>query len=250
MEKPFKQALCVGGGGALLLLALGFALGVLITQQPEAKRLALQLRTERLALQQGRAKLEAERAQSDSQLKQAQYDLIVERSVRAELEKNLSSTQLELGRYKDQLAFFEGLLPPGPQGALNIRGLEIRRQSEGLSYHVLLMRSGKMTERFVGALQFVGLGHAIGATDSTEQSVLLAPLLAEATEGRHSGRPEEAVTTACAAPEALHAHWRLDFEQFQRSQGWLAIPPGFALKAVKVRVLRGTVVLDTKRVDL
>ena len=249
MEKPFKQALCFGGGGALLLLVLGFALGVLITQQPEAKRIALQLRTEQLALQQARAKLEAERAQSDSQFNQAQYDLIIERSVRDELEKNLSSTQLELGRYKDQLAFFEGLLPPGPQGALTIRGFEIRRQSEGLSYHVLLMRSGKMTERFVGGLQFVGLGHAIGATDSAEQSVMLVPLLAEATEGRHSGQPEAALTTACASPEELHAHLRLDFQQFQRSQGWLAIPPGFALRAVKVHVLRGSIVIDTKRVN-
>ncbi|MEI7568293.1 MAG: DUF6776 family protein [Alcaligenaceae bacterium] len=230
-------------GGVLLLLALGVALGVFIAQQPNAEALALQVRTERAALLQERQTLEAERTQADSQFNVAQRDLLIERAARAELEKLLESLQTELGRQQDQLAFLENLLPPGPQGSLDIRALDVQKQTDGLHYRVLLMRSGKNTKRFEGMLQFVGVGHCLDAAQVLEQRIVLQPLVAESAL-------ESGVALNAAQIEALRAPLRLDFAQFQRGQGLLAVPQGFALKSVTVRVLAGDIVLASKVVDL
>ena len=227
-------------GGVLLLLVLGGALGVFIAQQPSAAALALQVRTEQAALLQARQTFEAERTQADSQFNVARRELLIERAARAELEKLLESLQAELGRQQDQLAFLENLLPPGPQGSLDIRALDIQKQTDGLHYRVLLMRSGKSTKRFEGMLQFVGVGHCIDAAQVLEQRIVLRPLVDEWAQ--ESG--------ATVQTEALQAPLRLDFAQFQRGQGLLAVPQGFFLKSVTVRVLTGDIVLASKVVDL
>lgn len=227
-------------GGVVLLLVLGGALGVFIAQQPSAEALALQVRTERAALLRARQTFEAERTQADSQFNVARRELLIERAARAELEKLLESLQAELGRQQDQLAFLENLLPPGPQGSLDIRALDIQKQTDGLHYRVLLMRSGKSTKRFEGMLQFVGVGHCIDAAQVLEQRIVLRPLVDEWAQ--ESG--------ATAQTKVLQAPLRLDFAQFQRGQGLLAVPQGFALKSVTVRVLAGDIVLASKVVDL
>ena len=131
-------------------------------------------------------------------------------------------------------AIFEDLLPPGPQGALDIRAVEIAQHAEGLHYRVLLMRGGKAIKPFVGALQFVATGHCREAGIATEQTIVLQPLLA-------SPVPQS---------EAQQAALRLEFVQFQRGQGLLALPPGFAPRFVTVRVLEGGIVLASKVVAL
>jgi hypothetical protein len=50
--------------------------------------------------------------------------------------------------------------------------------------------------------------------------------------------------------EAQRAALRLDFAQFQRGQGFLALPPKFAPKSVTVRVLEGDIVLASRVVAL
>ena len=230
-------------GGVLLLLVLGGALGVFIAQQPSAAALALQVRTEQAALLQARQTFEAERTQADSQFNVARRELLIERAARAELEKLLESLQAELGRQQDQLAFLENLLPPGPQGSLDIRALDIQKQTDGLHYRVLLMRSGKSTKRFEGMLQFVGVGHYSDAAQVLEQRIVLQPLVSESAQ-------DSGAAMNAAQLEGLHAPLRLDFLQFQRGQGLLAVPQGFFLKSVTVRVLTGDIVLASKVVDL
>ena len=108
-----------------------------------------------------------------AQFHQAQRALLTERAKRLELEKILANVQTELGRTQDQLAFFEDLLPPGPQGGLDIRAVNVVQHAEGLHYRVLLMRGGKATKPFVGALQFVAKGHCREAGITTEQTIIL-----------------------------------------------------------------------------
>ena len=230
-------------GGVLLLLVLGGALGVFIAQQPNAEALALQVRTERAALSQARQTFEAERIQADSQFNVARRELLIERAARAELEKLLESVRAELSRQQDQLAFLENLLPPGPQGSLDIRALDIQKQTDGLHYRVLLMRSGKSIKRFEGMLQFVGVGHRSDAGQVLEQRIVLHPLVSESAQ-------DSGLALNAAKAEALHESLRLDFVQFQRGQGLLAVPQGFALKSVTVRVLTGDIVLASKVVAL
>ena len=284
MVKVIRRArVWVVSGGVLLVL--GGLLVACVMQGPSTGAQRLQLRTERAALEQERTELEAERTQTSSQFNQAQRALLTERAMRVELEKILANVQLELGRTQDQLAFFEDLLPPGPQGALDIRAVDVRQHAEGLHYRVLLMRSGKATKPFVGALQFVAKGYCRGDVDTSEQTIILQPLLAKPLQAGQEGgvspsphaqtplaespgtqgtgtqatgtqvqliRPQGAQSQQAEPQqtEAQHAALRLDFAQFQRGQGLLAIPPGFAPKSVTVRVLEGDIVLASKVVAL
>lgn len=244
----------------LLACALGGLLAVVLLQGSDIEVQQLRLRTERAELLQKRSEFQAERAQVASQFHQAQRALLTERAARLELEKILASTQSELGRTQDQLAFFEDLLPPGPQGALDIRALEIQQHPEGLQYRVLLMRSGKVTKHFVGDLQFVATGHCHNAVVASEQQMILQPLLAwplPAVEKGVAAQPQQSMTqrvmpqqVEAAQTEAQQTALRLDFAQFQRGQGLLAIPPGFVPKSVTVRVLEGHIVLASRVVAL
>ncbi len=260
------KAIC----GGLLLFVLGGLLAALIRQGAGTEAQQLKLRTERAALLQERSELEAERAQTGSPFHQAQRALLTERAARLELEKILANVQLELGRAQDQLAFFEDLLPASAHGALDIRAVDIEQHPEGLQYRVLLMRSGKTTKHFVGTLQFVAIGHCRGDVDASEQMVILQPLLAnplpagpeelvaqslhcksqQAEPQRGKGQQKMGQQVEAQQTEAQRAALRLDFAQFQRGQGFLALPPRFAPKSVTVRVLDGDIVLASRVVAL
>jgi len=178
--------------------------------------------------------VDAERRFLRAQLDIADSELEIERSARAELEQQLRGAQSELGRMRDQLAFYEQLLPPGPQGSLDIRALEVERQGPGLRYRVLLMRNARNEAAFDGRLQFVATGVQRGRTATLE----LSPL-----QVRDDGSP---VSAAGAAGELLSLH----FDQYQRSQGVLAVPSGFVPESVTVRVLEGSTVRAARTVRL
>lgn len=278
--KVVRQAYLWVLGGAACLLVLGGLWVACLRQGPAIGAQQLQLRTERAALLQQRFELEAERTQISSQFNEMQRAWLTERATRLELEKILINVQTELGRTQDQLAFFEDLLPPGPQGALDIRAVEIAQHAEGLQYRVLLMRSGKPTKPFVGTLQFVAKGYCRVAGVAAEQTIVLQPLLAKALESTEAGlgaqsqcavaqqaeaqqattlplnpqqaesKPAQSQPFQAQQNEAQQATLRLDFAQFQRGQGLLEIPDGFAPKFVTVRVLEGGIVLASKVVAL
>jgi hypothetical protein len=60
----------------------------------------------------------------------------------------------------------------------------------------------------------------------------------------------EAQPTEAQPTEAHRAVLRLDFAQFQRGQGFLALPPRFTPRSVTVRVLDGDIVLASRVVAL
>lgn len=134
-----------------------------------------------------------------------QGQFAIEASTRQGLETTLRTLQAELGAAHDQLAFFDELLPPGPDGAITIRGLDVQHQGGGLKYRMLLARRGANTKPFKGKLQF----EAEGQRDGKAATVILAP-----------------------APD-------VDFERFQSSTGVLLIPDGFDPQQLTVRVLEG-----------
>ncbi len=221
--------------GALLATAGGLV-GAFIAQRPDSEMLALQLRSERAARSQLVADWDAQLQAAQRRNEQVQGDLAVERAARAELERSLATMQAEIDRARDQLAFYEQLLPPGPQGSVALRAVDIQVQADALRYRVLLMRSGKPGERFFGALEFV----ASGQQDGNEVTHVLKPLLTTPQPGGAPGAGTDSVADAL----------RLEFEQFQRSQGLLALPAGFSPRSVTVRVVEGGIVLASRRVDL
>ncbi len=265
--------------GALLLVLVGLWVACLL-RGPDAEVQQLRLRTERAALLLERSELEAERTQVTSQFNQAQRALLSEHATRLELEKILANVQTELGRTQDQLAFFEDLLPPSPQSGLDIRAVDVVQHPEGLNYRVLLMRSGKVTKPFVGALQFIARGYFGKTTVAAEQTIILQPLLVRPVEPNQAGlgaqsqcaEAPRAESQQAATPhpdlqqaelqqiqtpplwaqqnEARQTALRLNFAQFHRGQGLLAIPAGFVPTFVTVRVLDGDIVLASRVVAL
>lgn len=196
-----------------------------------------------ISTQQAEAQAEAMRQQNaqlrytQSQLDTADGELVIERSARQELETQLRVAQAEVGRVRDQLAFYEQLLPAGPEGSVDIRGVQIDREGGGLRYKVLLMRSGRNGGTpFAGALRFQATGVLKGETVTVD----LAPMQVKAETGP--------VTTTGETTTA--ASLALQFDQYQRSQGILAVPEGFVPESVTVSVLEGETVRASRSVKL
>lgn len=216
---------------SVALLACGMLIGGLVAH----------FGFERPALEAAHAKLrvvERERASLQERVNESgraavvlQGQLLVEESTRRGLESALRSTQEELGRAKDALAFYEQLIPPGPKGAVTIRSLDAERVGPHLSYRVLLMRSGSNEKPFQGKLQFL----AEGTRDGEQVSIELQPFLAGEEEKNDAG-----------ANELL----AVELENFQRGSGVLAVPPGFEPRALTVNVLEGRNIRATRRMEL
>jgi len=169
-----------------------------------------------------------------------QGQMLVEESTRKGLEAALQSTQAELGRARDQLAFFDRLLPPGPNGSVSIRALDFEPRGPTLLYKVLLMRNAPGTEPFAGRMQFV----AKGSMGGKAVTLTLEPAAAPAAE--------EAATDVSDAEGAASEQTplALQFEQFQRSEGMLDLPEGFEVASVTLNVLEGKTLRVSRTVNL
>lgn len=200
---------------------------------------AQQLAAQDAAVLQSQAENRFLRAQLDT----ADGEIAVERAARQELEVQLRAGQEELGRVRDRLAFFEQLLPPGPEGAVDIRGAEIHRDGQGLKYRVLLMRSGRSETPFTGSLRF----QATGVLKGDVVSIDLSPMQLKMDGDVPSS---ESAASAGATPAEANGPLSLKFDQYQRSEGVLDVPEGFVPEAVVVSVLEGTTVRASRTVKL
>lgn len=190
-----------------------------------------QLAAQNAAVHQSQTESRFLRAQLDT----ADGEIVVERAARQELEVQLRAVQDELGQVRERLAFFEQLLPPGPAGAVDIRGAEIIRDGQGLKYRVLLMRNSASDAAFEGSLRF----QALGLLGGNEISVDLSPMQLKADE-------VTGIVSTTAATDPLS----LRFDKYQRSEGVLSLPDGFVPETVVVSVLEGNTVRASRTVRL
>jgi len=219
------------GVAVLLALLLGFAAGYRYARHaPPDGALAP---GQAVALGARAAQAEAQADGLRSRLDAASAELAVEQGARQGLEQQLQAAQAELGRARDQLAFFEQLLPPGPQGSLDIRALAVERRGQALGYRVLLMRNPGNGAPFRGSLQFIAAGTREGEAETVE----LLPLQSRGEGG-------------AAPPGQGRELLALEFDQYQRSQGILAVPEGFVPDTVTVRVLEDDAVRAERSVAI
>ncbi len=204
------------GGGSLWLYRS-------LTQpadQSEQIQLAMQnLKRSQQSLQQIQSEFEVLRGQ-----------LVLEESTRKGLEKSLLSTQTELAQTREQLAFYEQLLPPGPSGSVTVRALDISQRGDLLEYKVLLQRNAPEGKAFSGRLQFQLTGRQDGKTVKID----LSP---------SSGPDSVLAESSLEQIDPLI----LNFNQFQRAMGWLALPPGFEPTALTLNVLEGSVIRASRQ---
>ncbi|MFA5491248.1 MAG: DUF6776 family protein, partial [Candidimonas sp.] len=152
-------------------LALGVAGGVFLAMNRAMPNSVQQMHAAQAALVQA----QKERAQAQMQADMLMGQLVIEESTRKSLEATLQSVQEELGRARDQLAFFDQLFPPGPSGTVSIRAMEVEPVGDALQYRVLLSRNTTSAGSvFTGSMQFTATGMQNGELVTLPLSVARA----------------------------------------------------------------------------
>lgn len=216
----------------------------------DAEREQLQKELDESQAREAQVKREAEQAADAAQAKatelteearelrgkldEAGSQLTVADSAKEHLGAELAAAQQELGALRQNLAFFEQLIPvDAKKGPISIRSAELQREPDGLRFRVLVMRNGPGEGEFAGSLQFV----ATGTRDGESATITLEPVAS-------------APTSSGTAKPAGGGATRLKFQQYQRVDGTLAVPAGFEPDAVTVRVLEGRAVRSEHLVGL
>ena len=194
-------AIVVGLGGAIAMWAYDAGRSFTGFNPGATKE---QLATLREQLQQ----VSAERDQFQTTVNAAESRLNIERSFQAQLTEQIKNLEAENGKLKDDLSFFEGLLPAGAQGVA-IRSFRVEMvEPTQLRYRLLLMQGGKSNVDFTGNYQLV-----LTLFQNGKNAMMTLP------------KPEAA------------ASFRLSFKHYQRVEGVLDIPEGATVKSVQVKVL-------------
>lgn len=149
----------------------------------------------------------------------------IDHSMQKQLAEQVKTLTTENQKLKDDLAFFEGLMPSGTgTDGITVQNLKIEAQGPGqLRYRALVMQGVKNTKDFEGELQF---------------SVNLV----------QAGKP---VTMLFPDPKSGEAgKLKLSFKHYQRLEGVITIPDGATTKNVQVKVLERGVVRAQQAVNL
>jgi hypothetical protein len=208
MSWPFKiclSVICVVVTFALLLAA--YQLGrssAGATQEPSGQ---VALYREKLQ------KVIAERDALATTVNAAESRLDIERSAEKQLVGQVKVLEEETAKLKEDLMFFESILPAGPkQAGVSIKRLRIDSPAPmQLRYALLLMRGGKGDREFVGNLQL-----SVAVVDHGRNAMIVFP---------DSGAQDS-------------EKFKLTFKHYQRVEGILALPEGLIVKSVQARILQ------------
>lgn len=149
---------------------------------------------------------------------EAESKLSMEKSAQQQLARQVKSLESENTKLKEEMAFFESLMPAsgGDNSGVSIRSL--RAQPDGatgtLRYRLLVMQGGKQAQDFQGQLQLV-------------------------VNAVHNGKPTTITFPDRSADvKTSTAQWGVNFRRFQRLEGTVVLPEGTVVKSVQARVLQ------------
>lgn len=162
------------------------------------------------AMQEQLREISTERDRFQTTVNAAESQLNIERSLQAQLNRQIKTLESENVKLKDDLSFFESLLPTntGAEG-IAIRRFKVEMTEPGqLRYRLLLMQGGKLVPDFTGSYQLI---------------------LTLAQEGKSAMMtfPKSDATDK----------FKLSFKHYQRVEGLLALPEGATVKSVQIKVL-------------
>lgn len=209
-------------GNGWLGLFMGFILGAAVAAGL-AYYLTHGLSTVQQQLEQQLLQTKADLTQAKLQNQTLSTQLSLELATQEALEQRLSQKQTEVGALHDQLAFYEHLLPLSGNGTVHIRALELDEQTDDVLHYKLLLQRPAGLQRFNGHIQFTAQGQKEG------KSVTMV-LDAAGTE------------SANTTP--------IEFDQFLRTTGLLALPPDVAIDAITLQIYQGKQLRATHKVDL
>lgn len=167
------------------------------------------LRAEILRLQ-----VETSRQQADLELVRSERDL--ERGRAEAMAAELQASQELAIALRDDLNFFETLLPAGERRApAGIRAAEFEQRAQALGYRILIMRVGRSTAEFRGEVRVQLQGRLQGRNHTIEPTTVLP----------------------------------LQFAQYQRLEGELTVPEGFEPSRATLSLRQGNRVIGQHQVD-
>lgn len=172
--------------------------------------------------------LEAELATLRGVASSADSNQRIERAAQQQLAQQVKALEAENAVLKQDLAFFEGLVPESASGELGVRINRLRVDPEGVSgqyrYRMLLVHNGgKQAREFRGELQLV-------------------------LQVRQDGK--DAMMTLPLANDPNAQRYRLEIKHFQRVDGVFSVPSGAVLKSIEARVIQEGVVRVRQTVSL
>jgi hypothetical protein len=157
--------------------------------------------------------LSTERDHFSAMANASESQINMERAAQKQLAAQSKALENENTALKEDLAFFETLLP----NAIGSQGIAIRRMKvEALSpnqlrYRLLVMQGGRGEQMFAGNLQLV-----VTVLQDGKSAMITFPALSAVAE---------------------QEKFRLSFKNYQRVEGVLTLPPGASTTMVQARVL-------------
>jgi len=157
-------------------------------------------------------RLAAERDRFSTTVNAAESQINIERSAKQQLVMQVKTLEAENIKLKEDLAFFESLLPAdtGSQG-VSIRRLKADLIAPNqLRYRLLIMQGGKGDREFTGVLQI-----SVTVQQAGKNVMMVFP----------DGKAADA------------DKFKLGFKHYQRLEGVLTLPDGVIVKTLQARVL-------------
>ena len=195
-----------------LALVFGFSAAVALWAFEVGKDIAgldKSSREELSRLRHEAASLREERDKAQSIANTSGGILIAEKAVRDKMASQIKQLQSDNRSLRDDLGFFEKLLPAGANETVSIRGLQAEVVSETqLRWHVLVIQPVKDAPTFNGKIELTVTGTQAG----------------------------KAWTMSLPSGGAQ----ALQFKQSRRVEGMLDLPPSTMVKAVTAKVFEGT----------
>ena len=166
-------------------------------------------------LTEAKGRLEQEVAQVSGNLAQTERQLQIERATYNDLVKQVKALTEENASLKEDLAFFQTLMPSGgKEGGVAVNRFMVQNDAlpGEFRYRLLLTQTGQRGKDFQGRLQFV-----VNLQQDGKKSVMTLP----------------------AEDDKEARGFKLNFRFYQRVEGTFRVTPGTVVKGMQVRVLEG-----------
>jgi hypothetical protein len=158
-------------------------------------------------------KRDTELVELRSKVAAAERQSQIERATYGDLSRQLKSLSEENAALREDLAFFQSLMPAGSKEAAAVSINRVRVQPEAVPgeyrYRLLLVQTGQRVKEFQGNVQLV-----LNVEQNNRKYVVMVP------------------------PDAARnaKEYQVNFKFFQRVEGGFKVPPGAVVKTMQVRV--------------
>ena len=172
-----------------------------------------ELEQELARLRESKARLDAEAARLRSIANASDSRLKIEQTAQAQLAAQVKALEGENTRLKEDLAFFENIVPGEPRpDRVSIYRFKVEREvlPGEYRYRLLVLQGGRRDREFHGSLQLV-------------------------VEMRQEGK--DAIIVFPDSSEASSPAFKLNFKYFRRVEGTFRVPAGAKVRTVQARIM-------------